>query len=68
MAENVSPSGMTEDEAQEFHGIFQQTFGGFVGAAVVAHILAWMYCPWLSSDACNADVASVATTALTLVS
>jgi len=68
MAENVSPSGMTEDEAQEFHGIFQQTMGGFFGAVVVAHILAWMWCPWLSDAACNATVASVASSALTLVS
>ncbi|MQX37962.1 light-harvesting antenna LH1, beta subunit [Roseospira navarrensis] len=68
MAENVSPSGMTEDEAKEFHGIFQQTMGGFFGAVVVAHILAWMYCPWLSSDACNATVANVASTVLPIVS
>lgn len=42
-----SLSGLTEPEAKEFHSIFMTSFIGFVGVAVVAHILAWMWRPWL---------------------
>lgn len=41
-----SISGLTEAEAREFHGIFMQSFIGFVAVAVVAHILVWMWRPW----------------------
>jgi len=44
---NNSLSGLTEDEAQEFHGIFMKSFLGFTAIAVVAHILVWMWKPWL---------------------
>ena len=40
-------SGMTEPEAKEFHTIFMTSFIGFVAVAVVAHILVWMWRPWL---------------------
>lgn len=42
-----SLSGLSESEAQEFHRIFMQSFYVFVGVAVVAHILAWLWRPWL---------------------
>lgn len=42
-----SLSGLTEDEAKEFHQIFMSSFIGFVVVAIVAHILAWMWRPWL---------------------
>ena len=42
-----SLSGLTEDEAKEFHGIFMKSFLGFTAIAVVAHILVWMWKPWL---------------------
>lgn len=42
-----SLSGLTEGEAQEFHGFFMSSFIGFVIVAVVAHILVWMWRPWL---------------------
>ena len=38
-------SGLTESEAQEFHKIFVQSFLGFTGVAVIAHILAWLWLP-----------------------
>ena len=49
MAENksIGGSGLTDDEAQEFHGVFVSSFTAFVGVAVVAHILAWAWRPWL---------------------
>lgn len=42
-----SLSGLTEGEAQEFHGIFMSSFIGFLVIAIVAHILVWMWRPWL---------------------
>ncbi len=42
-----SLSGLTENEAREFHGIFMQSFILFTVIAIVAHILAWLWRPWL---------------------
>ena len=42
-----SLSGLTEKEAQEFHGIFMKSFVGFTFIAIVAHILVWQWRPWL---------------------
>ncbi len=48
MAEAKSSlSGLTEQEAQEFHAIFMKSFIGFVIVALIAHVLAWMWRPWL---------------------
>ena len=44
---DVSLSGLTEGEAKEFHTIFMTSFIGFVAVALVAHILVWMWRPWL---------------------
>ncbi len=40
-------SGLTEQEAKEFHGIFVSSFLIFTAIAVVAHILVWMWRPWI---------------------
>jgi light-harvesting complex 1 beta chain len=40
-------SGLTEQEAKEFHGLFMFGFTVFTAVAVVAHILVWMWRPWL---------------------
>ncbi len=42
-----SLSGLTEAEAREFHSIFMSSFVMFTVIAVIAHILAWMWRPWL---------------------
>lgn len=42
-----SLSGLSEAEAREFHSVFMTSFMVFVIVAVVAHILAWMWRPWL---------------------
>jgi light-harvesting complex 1 beta chain len=47
MADDKSMSGLTEEEAQEFHGIFAQSMTGFIGVATFAHLLAWLWRPWL---------------------
>jgi light-harvesting complex 1 beta chain len=42
-----SLSGLTEQEAKEFHSIFMTSFIMFTVIAIVAHILVWMWRPWL---------------------
>jgi light-harvesting complex 1 beta chain len=42
-----SYSGLSEGEAKEFHRIFVTSFLIFTAVAVVAHVLAWMWRPWL---------------------
>ncbi len=42
-----SVSGLTDEEAQEFHQFWTQGFVGFTAIAVVAHILVWIWRPWL---------------------
>ena len=62
-----SLSGLTENEAKEFHGIFVSSFIAFTVIAVIAHILAWMWRPWLPgakgysslTDGANTAVASL---------
>jgi light-harvesting complex 1 beta chain len=43
----VSLSGLTDQEAKEFHGIFMTSFIIFTVIAVIAHFLAWQWRPWL---------------------
>jgi light-harvesting complex 1 beta chain len=38
---------LTDSEAQEFHGIFVSSFVAFTSIVVVAHILVWLWRPWL---------------------
>ena len=48
MAEdNRSLSGLTEGEAKEFHGVFMTGFIIFTVIAIVAHVLAYNWRPWL---------------------
>ena len=42
-----SMSGLTEEQAKEFHKIFVTSFLIFTAVALVAHVLAWMWRPWL---------------------
>jgi light-harvesting complex 1 beta chain len=41
-----SLSGLTDEEAKEFHEQFKTTFSAFVGAAAVAHLLVLLWKPW----------------------
>lgn len=51
MAEDKSSmTGLTEDEAMEFHKFYQQGLILFVGIGVVAHFLVWMWRPWIPYD------------------
>jgi light-harvesting complex 1 beta chain len=42
-------SGISEQEAREFHGYFTSLTTVFVGIALVAHLLMWMWRPWLGN-------------------
>ena len=44
---DVSISGMTEPEAREFHSIFVTSFIVFTSIAIIAHILVWLWRPWI---------------------
>jgi len=65
-----SLSGLTEDEAKEFHGLFMLSFLLFTAIATVAHVMVWSWRPWIPSDggyASAADVIGNASAALSLL-
>lgn len=39
-------SGLTANEAKEFHSVFMTSFIGFTVIAIIAHVLAWSWRPW----------------------
>ena len=41
-----SISGLSDEEAQEFHHYWVQGTVGFTAVAVLAHILVWAWRPW----------------------
>lgn len=41
-----SLSGLTANEAKEFHSLFVTSFVVFTVIAIVAHILVWQWRPW----------------------
>ena len=43
----VETTGLTEDEAKEFHELFVKSFLIFTAVALGAHVLAWFWRPWL---------------------
>ncbi len=47
MADNNSWSGISDQEAQEFHSFYLQGMFLFVAIAVVAHVLVWLWRPWI---------------------
>jgi len=44
-----SLSGLSEQEAKEFHVLFVSSFIVFLILAIIAHILVWQWRPWLPS-------------------
>ncbi len=72
MAER-SLTGLDETEAKEFHGVFMSSFVLFTIIAVIAHILAWIWRPWLPGPGGYSDTAmidgarDIALQALTLI-
>lgn len=44
--EKGSLTGLTDEEAKDFHEVYMSGFTLFTGVAVVAHILTFMWKPW----------------------
>ena len=40
-------SGMSDQEAEEFHKYYLQGTFMFVAVAIVAHLLVWLWRPWI---------------------
>jgi light-harvesting complex 1 beta chain len=64
MAESMS--GLSEQEAQEFHKYYMQGLMLFVAVAVVAHILVWAWRPWFAGDGMASVTEGLQTAATTL--
>ena len=45
-----SMSGITPHEAQVFHKYFIMNFIALVGIALVAHLLVWVWRPWIPGE------------------
>jgi light-harvesting complex 1 beta chain len=60
-------TGLTENEAKEFHSIFVTSFVIFTIVAIVAHILVWMWRPWLPGPQGYASINDTLTAALSLI-
>lgn len=58
-----SMSGLSEQEAAEFHKYYMQGLVLFVAVAVVAHILTWAWRPWFAGD----GMASITSTLTSLI-
>jgi len=44
-------TGLTDQEAKELHGNFMSVTMVYIGIAVIAHILMWMWRPWIPGTA-----------------
>lgn len=55
-ASSQSMSGLTEKEAQEFHKVFIATFALFTVIALLAHLLVWVWKPWIGVEETAAAV------------
>lgn len=44
--DRVSLSGLTENEAKEFHSYFVKSFLAFLTVAIIAHLLTYAFAPW----------------------
>ncbi len=66
MADHESLSGLTPDEAKEFHKYYMQGLWLFVAIAVVAHLLTWIWRPWFHPEmaASASDILPSATSTL----
>ena len=57
-----SLSGLTEAEAKEFHGVFMTSFILFTIIAIVAHVLVWMWRPWIPGVEGYTDIGTLSET------
>jgi light-harvesting complex 1 beta chain len=43
----VDNTTLNEEEAKEFHAVFSSSATAFIAVAALAHVLAWMWRPWI---------------------
>jgi len=65
MAQGSGMSGLSEDEARGFHGMFVGSFIAFTLVAAVAHFALWQWRPWFPGP--NGYTATAHTTAPAVV-
>jgi light-harvesting complex 1 beta chain len=46
---DLSLSGLTEDQAQELHSVYMSGLWTFTLMCVLAHIATWIWRPWFTS-------------------
>ncbi len=46
MADSGSMTGMSANQAKEFHRLFMMSTIGYVVIAIIAHFLVWQWRPW----------------------
>lgn len=68
MSESGAASGLSDEEAKEFHGIFVSSFIAFTVIAIIAHILAWMWRPWLPGPDGYAMIDNAQSAAISIIS
>lgn len=64
---NVSLSGLTESEAREVHSFFIQGFLIFTVIAIAAHVLVWMWRPWIPGPNGYASLEGISQSAQSLL-
>lgn len=60
-ASSESMSGLTPAEAQDFHKLFTTGFAVFAAIATVAHLLVWIWRPWIPGNGALSQVSDAAT-------
>ena len=65
---DASLSGLTPEEAQEFHGVFMTSFIAFTLIAIIAHVLVWMWRPWIPPEGGYSSLIDGAQYAATFIS
>jgi light-harvesting complex 1 beta chain len=66
--DNKSLTGLSDSEAKEFHKLFVTSFIGFTAIAIVAHVLAWSWRPWLPGTEGYTSALETAVNTLTMMS
>jgi light-harvesting complex 1 beta chain len=62
-----SLSGLSAQEAKEFHGLFMTSFILFTVVAIIAHFLVWNWRPWFPAVGGYASLMDGATYAMNCV-
>lgn len=60
----MSLSGLSENEAREFHRLFMVSFIVFTIIAIIAHFLVWSWQPWLQTAGVTDQIGVMTTNVL----